>query len=55
MRYSCSVFVLPSFLRDVDGLLEAPLSLIVELTDDLVAATTLLACHRGVTMFGVTA
>ncbi|AYU79655.1 hypothetical protein, conserved [Leishmania donovani] len=55
VRYGCSVVVLPSALRDVDGLLEAPPSLTVEFTDDVVASSTVLADRRGLTMVGVTA
>lgn len=55
VRYGCSVVVLPSALRDVDGLLEAPPSLTVEFADDVVAASTVLADRRGLTMVGVTA
>ncbi|GET89414.1 hypothetical protein, conserved [Leishmania tarentolae] len=55
VRYGCSVVMLPSALRDADGLLEVPPSLTVEFTDDVVAASTVLADHRGLTMIGVMA
>ncbi|KAG5501812.1 hypothetical protein JKF63_04081 [Porcisia hertigi] len=55
VRYGCSIVILPSSLRNVDGLLEAPPSLTVEFTDDVVATATILADRRSLTLVGVTA
>ncbi|KAG5476627.1 hypothetical protein CUR178_03800 [Leishmania enriettii] len=55
VRYGCRVVVLPSPVRDKDGLLEAPPSLTVEFADDVLAAATVLADRRGLTTVGVTA